>query len=223
MKITQLQRGKKSKRINVYVDEEYSFSVEETTLVKENLFQGKEITEIEIENIVNRDLVEKFSSKSVELIGRRPRSAREVRDYIYKKLNNKEFYQFEKEEINDISAKVVKKLTEKEYLNDEEFAKWWIENRMINKPRGKYMLKSELFKKGISSQIIEKQLKTISKHTEIIRAQELAEKKYRIIRLREKDKRKISDKMYRYLASKGYSYGIARKVLEQLYNGTMEK
>ncbi len=43
MKITRVYRGVKSNRINIDIEEEFAFSVEESTLVKFNLFLGKEI------------------------------------------------------------------------------------------------------------------------------------------------------------------------------------
>jgi regulatory protein len=46
------------------------------------------------------------------------------------------------------------RLEELGYLDDEEFARFWVDNRQEFKPRGQRALAYELRQKGVSSQII---------------------------------------------------------------------
>ena len=60
----------------------------------------------------------------------RPRSEKEVKE----KLKIK----YQKSNIKDLTLiidKVIQKLKEKKFINDNEFAKGWIENRLRFKPR----------------------------------------------------------------------------------------
>ena len=68
----------------------------------------------------------------------RPRSEKEIRDY----LNNKQVNPL-------VSQKIIDKLVENKFLNDLEFAKWWIEQRTLTTPRAWRIIKIELKQKGI--------------------------------------------------------------------------
>lgn len=85
---------------------------------------------------------------SLQFLKFRPRSVFEVR----KKLSEKGI---STEEIE----KTIRVLKNNQLLDDEKFAKMWIEDRNLLKPTGKFLLKLELKKLGIENQIIEQNLK----------------------------------------------------------------
>ena len=76
----------------------------------------------------------KFAMKLLDI---RKRSVFEIR----KRLKQKEF---EEEIINE----VIKELFEYGYLNDEEFAEAYINDRINFNPRGSFLVKKELREKG---------------------------------------------------------------------------
>jgi regulatory protein len=217
MKITGLVRGKKSARINVFVDEEFSFSVEEITLTKFNLYKGKELTEQEIEEISSQDLTQKFLFKAVDYLGRRPRSTKEIKDYLNKKLSDKRYFDIDKEKIYSTIGAVVKKLAEKNYLNDLEFARWWIRSREEHRPRGKQVLKQELFQKGIDKETVEEVLKDgITDETQFKSAEKIALKKLELLKNRGFEGYELKNKLSQYVLSKGYSWDIVSKIVKEI-------
>lgn len=82
-------------------------------------------------------------TKALKFISLRPRSEREIKNWLLRK----------KVEAN-ISKFVLKKLKSLDLINDLEFAKWWIEQRITFSPRGKRLIKLELLRKGVKRELI---------------------------------------------------------------------
>src|SRR3989338_8631599 len=89
----------------------------------------------------NRALAFNFSLKYLSF---RNRSIKEVYDYLLRK-------NFIDETINS----VLKKLVDLKFINDEEFAKSWIESRQKYKGKSKLVLKNELRLKCLKDDQIE--------------------------------------------------------------------
>lgn len=81
---------------------------------------------------------------AVRYLGYRPRSIKEIREYLKKKQVSEPF-----------TEAVIKKLLEQKFLNDAEFAHMWVRTRIALKPLSQRVLRMELKEKGISSDIIE--------------------------------------------------------------------
>ena len=86
---------------------------------------------------------EKYLQIAYRFLSFRPRSEKEVTDYLRKKKASEEQIYL-----------ILSKLREQKFVNDEKFAQGWIEHRMRLKPKGWYVLKLELQQKGISEDII---------------------------------------------------------------------
>ncbi len=86
--------------------------------------------------------VKKAFHLAVRYLGHRPRSEKEVRDHLQKK-------QFDEKTI----FKVTDQLKHYGYINDETFARLFIENRIRHNPKSKFALGYELKQKGIPSHI----------------------------------------------------------------------
>ena len=111
---------------------------------------------------------------------------------------------------------IIEKLKKQKFLDDREFAKWWIEQRSKVKPKALKFIIFELKQKGIEKDLIEEVLE--SKEFEIVsdfdKAFKLAQK--RINRYRGETPKKAYEKMARFLASKGFDYDIIKKVIDQV-------
>ena len=81
---------------------------------------------------------------------------------------------------------------------------------------GKKKIKYDLAKKGISDKIIDEEIYNIDSEYEKNTAYNLAIKKYNTIAKREADRFKLSQKLYRFLLSKGYSYDIVSSVVKEI-------
>ena len=114
----------------------------------------------------------------------------------------------------DIVKEVMEDLNNYRYLNDEEFAEAYINDRINFNPRGRFLIKKELDEKGIAENIIEKKMEELlSEEKEIESAKKLAEKKLNTISDKI-DKTRINQKIRSYLQSKGYSFDIINLVIE---------
>ena len=152
LKITELKQGLKNpERVNVFVDEKFAFSLDISQIVDLKIKVGREITLEELEDFKEASEFGKLYQRTLEWVLLRPRSKKECRDYLYKKV-------FEKNLDKTYIDSIIFRLEDKKYLNDENFAKYYVENRFVKKGASFKRLKMELMKKGISKDIIEKVL-----------------------------------------------------------------
>ncbi len=100
-----------------------------------------------------KDLYQKLIESSFHFISFRPRSEKEVRDFLLKKL--------QKWKISDesIVERVTVRLRELGYLDDAKFVTWWADQRQSHKPKGARLIRQELLAKGIHRDVIDEQLK----------------------------------------------------------------
>lgn len=179
---------------------------------------------------------EKFYNKALRFLSYRPRSEKEVRDRLiwFAKRNKKiataetqnktETQKFGASENFSVSViareisiinKVIQKLKEQKLINDEEFAKWWIEQRTQFKPRSLKLIKIELKQKGVADEIIEYQISN-SKYqimNDLERAKRLIEK--RIERFRNLSKQEIYQKLGSYLARRGFDWETIKQSIDE--------
>lgn len=144
MQITKVQPAAKTAgRYNIYVDGQYSFSLDELQLVQSGLHSGLDIDETELAKLKSESEFGKNYIRAVDLISRRLRSEREIRDYAFRKQWTK---------IN--TERVIERLRQRGYLNDEVFARTFTSSRLNSSRYSKKRIKLDLQKKGISSNII---------------------------------------------------------------------
>jgi regulatory protein len=151
------------------------------------------------------DTLDKFYERTLRFLSFRPRSEKEIRDYLKKKNSD-----------DLTSKKIIEKLKEHKFLNDEEFAKWWIEQRTRVKPRADRVIKFELKQKGIDPFIIEELIGDNEK-SDFDKAFALAEKRMKRLEKIE-DKKIVFEKLGRFLASKGFNYDIIKEVIDRTFS-----
>lgn len=113
----------------------------------------------------------------------------------------------------EIIAQAIKYLLSKNYLNDTEYAKTFLEFELKNRPCGRLLCYKKLVKKGISKDLASHILdENYLEEKEIELAKILANKKMR--ELNSKDKKKIYRKLVYYLKSKGFSDSVILEMIE---------
>lgn len=146
----------------------------------------------------NDDLTEglqKAKDYALKYISHRPRTVWEVK----KKLTDKGYD-------SQIIALAITFLKEYCFLDDVEFARFWIRNRQKVKPCGSRRIYCELVQKGIEKTIIDSCLGEISPEQEEAAASALVEKKCQRAPF---DYNKIRG----FLLRRGYTPGIVNNVL----------
>lgn len=207
------QAVKNQNRANIFVNGKYRFSLDIFQLTQLNIKVGSKFTKTEIENLEQQSEFGKLYALALNYCLMRPRSKKEISDYLWKKtLNRKlknrktgEFY--EKKGVSKISVEqVLNRLIEKKYIDDEKFAKFWVENRNQRKGSSIKKLKSELFSKGVSSDIIEQVLSESNRNDED-----------EIQKIIAKKAKKYTDeqKLIAYLARQGFSFDEIKKAISK--------
>ena len=132
----------------------------------------------------------------------RPRSVYEIEAYIKKKGFDK-----------NIVKKTVEILIERNYLNDKDFTKLYIENMVRNRPKSKFAIEFALKKKGVDLSIIEPVLEQYDDQTLAIKAVEP-----KIARWQSFDKKKLKKKLMNFLVYRGFNYEICITTLNHFKN-----
>jgi len=204
MQITLIEPQKKRKdRYNIYIDGEFRFGLDEGVVARFGLYEKKEISEKEIEQIEKEEVVAKAFNAAANFLRARERSEKEIRN----KLRTKEYSE-------NIIEKVLEKLKELNLVDDKRFAEMFVRDRMKLKPKGKKSLEIELKQKGIDNKIILEVLDHLinseSEKELLERVLEKAKKKYGDLSVLEN-----KQKIVRYLISRGFSYDLINSNLEK--------
>ena len=161
MKITALKMQVRDKdRVNVFVDGKYRFSLDITQVAELGIKNGAEYTEEELVELENESQFGKLYTRSLEYALIRPRSQRELRDYLYRKTRDTRTKtgDIKKGVSKELTERVFDRLLEKGYVDDEKFAKFWVENRNVRKGSSMRKLQMELRGKGVETGIVEQVL-----------------------------------------------------------------
>ena len=138
------------------------------------------------------------------LLRQRPRSVHEIRNRLKLKGYG-----------DDLVEDIIVTLKRSGDLDDEKFARFWVESRMHMNPAGDVVLKFELKGKGVSDNIIEAVLtEKAEKYDEYELALSLAKERFE--RLKKLDRRKATKRIYDFLLRRGFKYDNIRRVVENL-------
>ena len=208
MIITQIKPQERSPlRENIYLDDKFGFGLATELRFDAKLKIGQEISEDQVKNLVFRDQTLKLLSSVQKFLAIRPRSEREIRDNLKRKLDKSDYTEPEK-----IITEVLNKLLKYDFVDDEAFAKWWIEQRQKGKPRGERMLRSELYAKGVPREIIDQAFyKYEAPNGEI---DKVATKKFESYK--NLPEREFRAKMGAFLARRGYDWDEISSAIKKL-------
>ena len=142
-------------RVNVSVDGKYRFSLDVFQLSGLGIRVGKEYSEEELVGLQDESIFGKVYARALEYCLMRPHSAKEVRDYLYRKTRpvRTKTGELKPGVSPDITLRVFDRLLEKNYINDQNFARYWVENRSLKKGASKRKLTAELLAKGVELSI----------------------------------------------------------------------
>ena len=191
---------KRKNRFNVYLDGHFGFALGNELLAKKGLKVGQELSPQMVEELTSQDRLNNARDGVYHFLSYRPRSEKEIRDYLKKK----ELKEEEKE-------KIIKNLREEKLIDDLEFAHWFLEQRQNFHPKGNYALRQELRQKGIDQKTIDQVL--LTKKEELKLAKKVlakAEKKYASLSGREK-----KGKLMAYLLRRGFSWEAVKKAVDE--------
>ena len=194
---------KSESRVSLFIDGKFFCSVDVLQLTEMRLHVGQELTEEYAGHIKQEGAFSKAYNRAINYLAIRPRSTKEIRDYLWRK-------QYEPE----IAERVMERLEQKGYLRDQQFAKSWVQSRSLTKPMSRRRLSQELSQKGIKD---EAKSVALADFDEEAALRQIIEKKGRFSRFRN-DKQKF----IQYLARQGFSFDLIQSCLRQAEGGYSE-
>jgi len=197
--VTSIKPQRNGKRINVYIDDKFGFGIDLLNFAKNNLKIGVELSKEKLGEIIKKVEFQKTLDKTLRFATLRPRSEREVKDYFRRKKIHESMH-----------GELFEKLKHFGLIDDVAFAKWWIEQRMSFKPKGKRALMSELAGKGIGKDVSEEVLGKLKIDERKIARDLIVKNAHKWERYDSKD---ASKKKAEYLARKGFSWEVIKGIL----------
>jgi len=210
--ITKLKSQKNKSRVNLYLDGKFTFGLSLEEVVSQGLFVGQKLTEKELEKLFFSSQLEKLYHRTLNFLSYRPRSEKEITDYLKKNLkgNLSTLHAIAGKVERKIQSKILKKLKKLKLLDDFKFASWWIEQRLRFRPKGKKILKLELLQKGVDQKIIDSQISQIN---QINAAKKIINKKLKLYK--SLPKLKLKQKLFSHLARRGFEFPLIKKVVDE--------
>ncbi|MFO7840092.1 MAG: RecX family transcriptional regulator [Desulfosalsimonadaceae bacterium] len=185
---------KRKERVNVFIDEQYSFSLPAEKAP--GLAPGRQLSPEQIRSYKELDQKQKALERALSYLAVRPRSCREIRQH----LDAKGFYE-------PAIESAIHRLTELGYIDDAAFARMWIESRSRSRPRGIIGLRRELQQKGVSETMISDALQDFDEFSAALTA--ISGKLEKWQGLEPMQRRK---KIYEFLYRRGFSGTSCREI-----------
>lgn len=153
---------------------------------------------------------------ALRLLERKPHSVADLR----RKLLQRKFSR-------NVIEPLLRNFIEVGLLDDLELSRSYCESRLnASPPVGRRRVQQELRKHGIPQQIAKQVLEEVwdtqERETVVARAEEAARRKLRIIR-KDEDPRRKHDKLYRYLAGRGFPPDIVKDAVHAVIEGVKMK
>ena len=200
MQITKVAPAAKTPgRYNIFVDGQYSFSLDELQLVQAGLHSGLDIDEEQLAKFRNESEFGKNYIRAIDLISRRLRSEKEIRDYARRKSWTA-----------DNTERVIERLKARGYLNDKVFAESFVRARQNAGKYSRRRIELDLRRKGIADSIVKEVLHDEVSDTDALR------------KLIAKRVKRYDDptKLKAYLLRAGFNYDDINREIDAYHNSS---
>lgn len=192
---------KNNNKYTIILSDNSSLSFYSDTLIKYNLLKPRDISDKELEEIINYNDYTEAYNKALTYISYKQRTKKEIKD----KLCNYS---------NDVSDKVIEKLDELSLLDEKKYIEAFINDQINLGNKGPFYIKKELEKLNINSYYIDEFLNNIKDDIWIEKVRKIVDKK--INTNRKLPKERLLLKIKNDLIMLGYSKNIIDKVLNEV-------
>jgi regulatory protein len=201
-KITTLRAGKgREKRLNVFLDGRFGFSLGVETALKENLKVGEELSDSQVAGLLTAEGIRRCREAALLYLNYRPRSESEVKTRLRRRG-------FDAEQVGAVIAR----LKEQGLLDDEAFARFWTENRESFNPRSRRLTRQELLGKGVDGEVIDRVVSDLDDAESAYRS---ALSKAR--RWPRSDRDLFHRRLGEYLRRRGFGYEVIKSTVERIW------
>src|SRR5687768_7108854 len=200
-KITAIQVQKRTpNRVNIHLDGEFAFGL--ARIVAAWLRVGQELNEEKIEQLQAEDARERAFQQAMLFLSYRSRSESEIRQNL------------RKHEIPELVVEhTLERLRQGGFANDNQFARAWVENRSMFRPRSRRLMSMELRQKGLDDEAV---LSAVESVDDDALAYEAAQK--RATRFKGLEWNEFRKKLSGFLARRGFSYSVIAPVVTRIWN-----
>lgn len=194
-------------RYKLTIDAGEDTIVSEETFLRFQLYNGKEIEESEFLQIRKFEDLRTAKTRALRLLSYRPRSVSEIR----RKLQSLRLP-------DDVIDESLAYLRSSGYLNDREFARMFVRDRLLRRPLGPSMLMRKLLEKGIERLIAEESIQSELPADQLISVAEstIRRKSVQLRRAARLHPLETKKKLFDMLLRKGFSPSTAREVIKKL-------
>jgi regulatory protein len=198
--ITALTLQKRNKeRVNLFLDGEYAFSLSLDAVLR--LRRGQCLSQSEIDTLRREDEILRAYQHALRLLGYRPRSQVEMTRSLGQKGYGAEAV-----------SVALQRLADKRYIDDDAFARYWLQRRERSRPRGARAINYELRQKGVDRDIINQVLQELDEEASAWAA--IEGKLARWSTLHQDEFRK---KSMGFLTRRGFSYDVVRRTCQKAW------
>ncbi|MCJ7426329.1 MAG: RecX family transcriptional regulator [Dehalococcoidales bacterium] len=206
-KVTAIGEGKRRKRrVNIFLDDKFAFSLEAGVALKEGLRVGQELSEGDIEALAGAELSQRCLNAALRYLSYRLRSESELRERLVRRGFD-----------GDSVATAIARLKAQGLVDDLAFAQFWKENRQSFSPRSQWLTRHELKQKGVTDDVIERVVADVDDEDSAYRA---AIAKAR--RLPVNDYQGFRRRLGEYLKRRGFGYGVINNTVKKIWEEVKE-
>lgn len=198
MKITSIkQQVKRAGRYSIFVDEKYAFSLSDTALLDSKLTTGQEVSSEQVKALKQASVDDKLYNQTLNYLVIRPRSQWEIEFYLQRKKASPTLIQT-----------ILNKLSINKLIDDEAFARAFVNDRRLLRPASRRKIIAELRKKRVTEEAIQAAVGS-EPEDEATALRTIIERKRRQTKYRD------NLKLMQYLARQGFNYGDIKNALNQ--------
>lgn len=189
-----------AERVNLFVAGEFACAISMEQAL--DLRKGQHLSDAELEELRAGGEANLAYQRALRYLGMRPRSIDEIAVYLQRKGYDE-----------TVVESILGKLKARGYVDDEAFARFWIENRNRFRPRGARALRHELRQKGVEGEVIDEALAEQDEE-----AAALAAVTSRAARYADLEYAEFEQKLMGMLARRGFGYAVCRRACKQAWD-----
>lgn len=200
MRITKIAKAGKEDEFAIFVDDILKIFLTGQSVLDNGLAVGQEITDSKVKELNELANFDQLYLKALKYLSLRIRSEGELRQYLKRKGAS-----------SDQQKKIIQKLKNLDLINDEQFARAFIHDKLNVTPTSMRKISYELKKKYIAEDIIENSLKNeqISDEESLIK----------LIKIKRRQSKYQDDlKLMQYLVRNGFNYGDVKHAMKYQEN-----
>jgi regulatory protein len=205
--ITALERQPRRRNFELQIDGQPAITISQDICVQFGLRAGDEISDERLSAVREAEERHKAMKSALRLLSYRPRSEREIRDRLARKGI--------RPEIRDAT---VSRLRETGLIDDEAYARTFVESRDRTSPRARRLIAAELRTKGVGRHVVEEATAEVDDRAAAYRAAARRARSLTRVSFAE-FRRRLGD----FLVRRGFDYETAEDTVSRLWGETARR